>query len=119
MTLKQTLIRMAAVVACMSIEGRAAAQCLPPINAATHMPKWVVAENPRGCWVGWWCPDATQPYIAAATKKQCSLVGVKRAAAAWLSDPDAAALKFGSDPHTDPALLAVWKPDEKLLEAVR
>lgn len=114
-----TLIRMASVVACMSAMEIAAGQCLPAINPATHMPKWVVADNPRGCWAGWWCPGQARPYIAAATKQQCSLVGVKRATAAWLSDPSAAALKFGADPHTDPALLAVWKPDEKLLEAVR
>lgn len=119
MFLKRTLISMAVMAVAMAQCEVAAALCLPPISPVTHMPKWVVEDNPRGCWAGWWCPGAATPYIAAATKQQCSLVGVKRAAAAWLSDPDAAALKFGTDPHTDPALLAVWKPDEKLLEAVR
>jgi hypothetical protein len=94
------------------------AVCMPPLNPSTLTPRWVVSDNPRGCWAGWWCPDGT-PYIAAATKQQCSLVGVKRAVAAWLTSPSLDALTFGGDPFADPVLRDVWVPESSKLDAIR
>jgi hypothetical protein len=82
------------------------------------MPKWAVSQNPRGCWAGWICPNG-KAYVAAATKQQCSLVGVQRAVAAWLRNPEVNTLAFGSNPHADPALLAVWEPERAMLDALR
>lgn len=95
----------------------AQATCLPPLNPNLS-PKIVASENARGCWVGWWCPDKSY-YIAAATKNQCSLVSSRKAAAAWVSNPDVNALKFGLDPITDPTLRAVWEPEKDKLLAIR
>lgn len=95
-----------------------AAVCMPPLNPSTLTPRWVVSDNPRGCWVGWWCPNGT-PYIAAATKQQCGLVGVKRAVAAWVTSPSLDALTFGKDPFSDPELVDVWLPESSKLDAIR
>lgn len=94
----------------------AQAACLPPIGA-NLMPRWVVSENTKGCWAGWYCGSSL--YVAAATKQQCSLVGVKRAVAAWATDPSVQALTFGQNPHTDPVLRAVWEPERAKLDALK
>ena len=91
--------------------------CLPPVNPDTGMPKWVISDNPRGCWAGWWCEKG--PYIAAATKQQCSLVGVKRAVAAWATAPSLDAMYFGKDPFADQELRDVWVPESAKLDAIR
>ena len=95
----------------------AQAACLPPLNTQTLTPKWVVSDNARGCWAGWYCGESL--YVAAATKQQCSLVGVKRAVATWATSPDVAALTFGQNPHTDPALRAVWEPERSKLDKLK
>ena len=95
----------------------AQAACLPPLNTQTLTPKWVVSDNARGCWAGWYCGESL--YVAAATKQQCSLVGVKRSVASWLTNPSAQALTFGQNPHTDPTLKAVWEPERSKLDAVK
>lgn len=97
------------------LTSQAYAACLPPIDSTTLTPKWVVSDNARGCWAGWKCPDG-RLYIAAATKQQCSLVGVKRAVAAWATSPSEASLTFGQNPHTDPTLRAVWEPEKEKLK---
>lgn len=104
-------------IALMLVASTAQAACLPPLNTATLTPKWVVSDNARGCWAGWYCGSSL--YIAAATKQQCSLVGVKRATAAWLTDPTTQALTFGTNPHTDPILKAVWEPERAKLDAIK
>lgn len=86
----------------------------------------VFSENSRGCWVGWWCPaadpkqkwDAT-PYVAAALKSKCGLVGTRKAFWDWVAAPNTKALTFGLNPHTDPGLLAVWQPELAKLRAAQ
>ena len=95
----------------------AQAICLPPLNPNLS-PKIVASENAKGCWVGWWCPDKSY-YIAAATKNRCGLDSSRKAVAAWASNPDVNALKFGLDPLTDPTLRAVWEPEKAKLLAIR
>ncbi len=106
-----------ALALALAADAALAEKCLPPTNGL-GMPKWVVRQNPKGCWAGWWCSPTTK-YVAVATKAQCSTVGVQRAVAAWLMAPSAAPLGFGTSPYTDPALRAVWEPERALLDALR
>lgn len=92
----------------------AQAACMPPMSF-----KNIVAEsNTKGDWIGYWCSPNTY-YIAACVKSTCSLVGSKRAVADWISNPSLEKLTFGSDPITDPKLIAVWKPSFAKMEAIR
>lgn len=105
--------------------GQAHASCIPANLGGTGS-NLVYSENGRGCWVGWWCPAAdpqtkwhAQPYIAAAVKSRCGLVGTRRDLWAWVQKPTVSGLRFGADPHTDPALRAVWWSERAKLEAVK
>lgn len=94
------------------------AECLPRTLGGAGS-QAVISSNSKGDWAGWWCPGSSTPYIAACPKSVCSLVGSKRAVAAWMSRPTAEGLTFGKNPHTDPALLAVWVPERAKLDAVK
>lgn len=114
----------AALIA-LALLGQAHASCIPANLGGTGS-KLVYSENSKGCWVGWWCPGADpqekwhkQPYIAAAVKSRCSLVGTRRDLWAWVQSPKVNSLRFGADPHTDPALLTVWWSERAKLEAVK
>ena len=93
----------------------ALADCMPPANLLNI----AASSNPRGDWIGWWCEGQGLPYIAVCPKSICTLVGNKRAVAAWLRSPSLDALKFGADPHTDPALRSVWGPERSLIDALK
>lgn len=117
------MLRAAAIA--LALMGQAHASCVPANLGGTGS-RLVYAENGAGCWVGWWCPSgdpqerwAKTPYIAAAVKSKCGLVGTRRELWAWVQKPSVAALKFGADPHTDAALRAVWWPERAKLDAVR
>lgn len=97
----------------LALAGAAHAACLPPA-----LDKIAAGSNPRGDWVGWWCPNG-HPYVAACLKSTCSLVGSKRAVATWLGNPSLDALTFGRDPHTDAAIRAVWAPERAKLDALK
>ena len=109
--------RLLFLAAAAFLSASAHAACLPPIGK-NGMPVWVVSTNPRGCWAGWWC-SPTSPYIAAATRQQCSLSGVQQNVAKWLKAPDVRALDFGANPTKDADLRAVWEPEWGMLEAIR
>ena len=102
----------AAMLVCM----QAQAACLPP-KGDNDLPIWAVSQNPKGCWAAWRCPSG-KTYLVAVTKQQCGLVGVQRAAAAWLMAPDADALTFGADPWADPELRAVWVPEREKMDGL-
>ena len=115
----------ALVITC-ALLGQSHASCIPANLGGTGS-KLIYSENGRGCWVGWWCPAAdpngskwhAQPYIAAAVKSRCGLVGTRRDLWAWVQRPTVNGLRFGADPHTDPALRAVWWSERSKLEAVK
>ncbi len=102
------------------------ASCIPSNLGGTGS-KLVYSENGKGCWVGWWCPASDpnvgkwhpQPYIAAAVKSKCGLVGTRREFWAWVQNPKSSTLKFGLDPHNDPTLKAVWFSERSKLESVK
>lgn len=101
--------------AILVLTATAHADCMPPLNPMNI----AASSNPRGDWIGWWCPGQPLPYVAACPKTICSYVGSKRAVAAWLRAPSLEVLRFGVDPHTDPALRAVWEPERAMLDAVK
>lgn len=94
----------------------AQAQCLPSQVGGAGSAA-LVASPPAGTFAAWKC--GTLVYVAACVARECGLVGAKRAVAAWLSAPDASKLTFGKDPHRDAALLAVWKPYEAQIKALK
>jgi len=103
------------------IATQAQAVCLPA-NVGGTGSTYVRGDNPRGCGVGWWCPDPAQPlYIAAAKRRICDASITKLATDIWLKTPDVDSLTFGQDPFTYPTLLAIWNtPEERAkLDAVR
>ena len=93
-----------------------AAPCLPKQLGGTGTAA-LVASPPAGQFAAWRC--GTQTVVVACVTRECGLVGAKRAVAAWLSAPDASRLTFGKDPHKDPALIAVWKPYEAQIRALK
>lgn len=93
-----------------------AAPCLPKQLGGTGTAA-LVASPPAGTFAAWRC--GAQTVVVACVTRECGLVGAKRAVAAWLSAPDASKLTFGKDPHTDPALLAVWKPYEAQIKSLK
>jgi hypothetical protein len=105
------------ILATALVTASAQAACLPPLGT-NGMPVWVVSQNPRGCWAGWWC-SPTSPYIAAATAQQCSLAGVQRNVLNWLRSPNASVLDFGANPKQNAELRAVWEPERRMLDAIR
>ena len=93
-----------------------AAPCLPKQLGGTGTAA-LVASPPAGQFAAWRC--GSQTVVVACVTRECGLVGAKRAVAAWLSAPDASKLTFGKDPHRDAALLAVWKPYAKQIDALK
>lgn len=77
----------------------------------------VYSENAKGCWIGWRCKGVEAPYIAAAVKSKCGLVGTRKFIGAWIASPSLSALQFGSDPHTDPELKEVWYSERAKIPA--
>lgn len=104
------------IIALLSVVASAsqAAACMPPASLS----KIAAESNTKGDWIGWWCTP-TSYYVAACAKSTCSLVGSKRAVANWISNPTLDKLTFGSDPITDPKLVAIWKPSFAKMEAIR
>lgn len=99
--------------------GSAQATCLPAqFNGGTGS-EMVVSYNKQGAWAGWWCPGESQPYVAAVTTKYLANIAAQRMVADWLMFPSVADLDFGTNPQTDPALLAVWVPERSKLDAVK
>lgn len=106
---------MALACAVMGAQG-APVPCLPKQFGGTGT-QALVASPTNGAFAAWRC--GAQTVVVACVTRECGLVGAKRAVAAWLSSPDASKLTFGKDPHRDPALLAVWKPYEAQIEALK
>jgi hypothetical protein len=97
----------------------AQAACLPAqLQGGTGSPM-VVSYNKQGAWAGWWCPGASLPYVAVVTADNLRNVAMQRVVTAWLMFPSTSDLAFGSDPHTDAALRAVWVPERAKLDAVK
>ena len=105
----------ALALACAVMSAQAA-PCLPKQLGGTGTAA-LVASPPAGTFAAWRC--GSQTVVVACVTRECGLVGAKRAVAAWLSAPDASKLTFGKDPHRDAALLAVWKPYAKQIEALK
>jgi hypothetical protein len=110
---KQMTNRILFALAGLALSASAGGACLPP-----SLNQIAAGSNPRGDWVGWWCPSG-RPYVAACLKSTCSLVGSKRAVAAWVSNPSEPPLTFGRDPHQDAELRAVWEPERAKLDALK
>lgn len=104
----------ALIISALLLPFGAQADCLPPSLFSI-----VTSSNTKGDWAGWWCEGQELPYIVACPKAICTLVGSKRAVAAWINSPSLPALRFGANPHTDPALMAVWVPERALLDAIK
>jgi len=104
---------LALACAVMSVQ---AAPCLPRQLGGTGTAA-LVASPPAGTFAAWRC--GSQTVVVACVTRECGLVGAKRAVAAWMSNPDPSKLTFGKDPHTDPALMAVWKPYETQIKALK
>lgn len=87
--------------------------CLPkPFGAGTSA---LFKSATKGDFVAWYCPGEQYPSMVVCLKATCSLVGSKRAAAQFLSDPSVAGLAaalapYSRDPLNDPELVQVWKP---------
>jgi len=90
--------------------------CLPKQLGGTGTQALVMSPT-NGAFAAWRC--GAQTVVVACVTRECGLVGAKRAVAAWLSAPDQSKLTFGKDPHKDPALLAVWKPYEAQIRALK
>lgn len=78
--------------------------------------------NPRGAWVGYWCPDGAGgwfPYVSVITPQYLKNIAVEKLVMSWVQYGDVSDLVFGSDPFTDPTLLAVWQPERAKLDAVK
>lgn len=105
----------ALALACAVMSAQAA-PCLPKQLGGTGTAA-LVASPPSGQFAAWKC--GAQIHVVACVTRECGLVGAKRAVAAWLSAPDARKLTFGKDPHKDAALLAVWKPYEAQIKALK
>ena len=93
-----------------------AAPCLPKQLGGTGTAA-LVASPTNGQFAAWRC--GSQTVVVACVTRECGLVGAKRAVASWLSAPYASKLTFGKDPHKDAALLAVWKPYEAQIKALK
>lgn len=115
--MKRTIFAAALILApILALAG--APSCLPS-NVGGTGTQWVANTNKAGMWAGWWC-SPTERYIAACTRAQClGSWAAHRVVTLWLMGPNVGDLFFGSDPFTDPALLAVWQQDAAMLEAVR
>lgn len=102
-------------LACLCVSAQAA-PCLPKQLGGTGTQALVMSPT-NGTFAAWRC--GAQTVVVACVTRECGLVGAKRSVAAWLSAPDASRLTFGKDPHTDPALLAVWKPYKAQIDALK
>lgn len=95
--------------------------CLPsPLGSGT---KALVKSGTKGDLAAWYCPGQDMPAMVVCTKASCGLVAMKRAAAAWVSNPtldglNAAMAPFTRDAYTDPELKAVWLPHAAEIRAL-
>ncbi|MCH8180263.1 MAG: hypothetical protein IIA02_10835 [Proteobacteria bacterium] len=87
--------------------------CLPsPVGAGT---KALVRSGTKGDLIAWYCPGQDMPAMVVCAKATCGLVAMKRAFAAFASDPSLTGLNTAMAPYTrnaytDPELVAVWLP---------
>lgn len=88
--------------------------CLPAQLAGSGT-KALLASNPKGDFVAYYCPGEEFPSMVVCLKSTCSLVGSKRAFATFLSNPTLGGLNkamapFTRNPLRDPELKTVWLP---------
>lgn len=106
------------LIACL-LFGAAQAACLPAQFKGGTGSQMVVSYNKQGAWAGWWCPGAPLPYVAVITNQYLASIAMQRVVSAWLVNPSVDDLVFGSDPHADAALRAVWVLERAKLDAVK
>lgn len=88
--------------------------CEPKQSGGTGT-KALFVSNSRGDFTAYYCPGEAYPTMFVCLKAACSLVGNKRAIAAFLSSPSLSALNaavtsMNRDPLRDPELVKVWLP---------
>lgn len=88
--------------------------CLPKQLGGTAT-RALVVSNSKGDFAAWYCAREEFPTLIVCLKPTCGLVGSKRAAAAFLSNPSAAGLTealkpYTRNPYTDAELRQVWAP---------
>lgn len=106
----------AAALAAMTIMAASAAPitCLPKQLGGTAT-RALVVSNAKGDFAAWYCAREEFPSLIVCLKPTCGLVGSKRAAATFLSNPSAAGLAeamkpYTRNPYTDAELRQVWTP---------
>lgn len=87
--------------------------CLPaPLGSGTRA---LFRSGTKGDFVAWYCPGLEMPDMVVCLKASCGLVGMKRALAAFASNPSLDGLNAAMEPfqrnaYTDPELISVWQP---------
>lgn len=109
----RTALSIIAALACASAQA-APITCLPKQLGGTAT-RALVVSNSKGDFAAWYCAREEFPTLIVCLKPTCGLVGSKRAAATFLSNPSAAGLSeamrpYTRNPYTDPELRGVWTP---------
>ena len=111
--MRRTVTTTLAALACASAQAAPIA-CLPKQLGGTAT-RALVVSNSKGDFAAWYCAREEFPTLIVCLKPTCGLVGSKRAAAAFLSNPSAAGLTealkpYTRNPYTDAELRQVWAP---------